>query len=118
MTPEAFLVKVRRYYAEKILELVDALAAVPEGDGTMLDNTMIVWGSEVANGFSHSFKQMPFVILGGKKFLRTGRFSTHEDVAHHRLLVGILHAMGQTQINNFGDNDVDAGSGPLSGLLL
>ncbi|HEY0138991.1 MAG TPA: DUF1552 domain-containing protein [Nannocystis sp.] len=115
---QAFLVKIRRYYAEKIRELADALAAVPEGDGTMLDNTMIVWGSEVANGFSHSFKQMPFVILGGKKFLRTGRFSTHEDVAHHRLLVGILHAMGQTHIDNYGDNDVEAGSGPLPGLLL
>ncbi len=115
---QALLIKIRRYYAEKIRELVDALAGVPEGDGSMLDNTMIVWGSEVANGFSHSFEQMPFVVLGGRNFLRTGRFATHEGVAHHRLLVGILHAMGQTQINNFGENDVDAGSGPLPGLLL
>ncbi len=115
---QIFLTQIRRYYAEKIRELVDALAGIPEGDGTMLDNTMIVWGSEVANGYSHSFKQMPFVILGGKAFLRSGRFATHEDVAHHRLLVGILHAMGQTQIDTFGENDVEAGSGPLEGLLL
>ncbi len=115
---QLLLIQIRRYYAEKVRELVDALAAVPEGDGSMLDNTMIVWGSEVANGFSHSFEQMPFVVLGGKKFLRTGRFVTHEGVAHHRLLVGILHAMGQTHIDNYGENDVDVGSGPLPGLLL
>jgi hypothetical protein len=114
---QKLLIAIRRYYAEKISELVNALAAVPEGDGTMLDNTMIVWGSEVANGFSHSFKEMPFVILGGKNFLNSGRFVTHQDVAHHRLLVAILHAMGQTHINNYGDNDVDVGTGPLAGLL-
>lgn len=115
---QALLIKIRRYYAEKIRELVDALAAIPEGDGTMLDSTMIVWGSEVANGYSHSFSQMPFAILGGKRFLRSGRFAVHEEVAHHRLLVGILHAMGLTDIENFGENDVDVGSGPLSGLLI
>ncbi|PCC72325.1 Protein of unknown function [Nannocystis exedens] len=115
---EAYLRGIRRYYAEKIRELADALAAVPEGDGTMLDNTMIVWGTEVGHGQTHQFTEMPFVVVGGKTFLNSGRFVTHQDVAHHRLLVGILHAMGQTSIDNYGENDVDVGSGPLPGLLL
>lgn len=115
---QALLIRMRRYYAEKVAELVAALAATPEGDGTMLDNTMVVWGSEVANGYTHSFNDMPFVVLGGRNFLRSGRFAVHQDVAHHRLLVAILHAMGKTDVENFGENDVDVGSGPLDGLLL
>ncbi|MEJ7732095.1 MAG: DUF1552 domain-containing protein [Polyangiaceae bacterium] len=111
---------IRHFYATKLAELMASLAAVPEVDGlgSMLDNTMIVWGSELSEGLSHSFSDMPFFIGGGKRFLHSGRSLVHQDASHSRLLVTMLHAMGLTDYQTFGDNDVDLGSGPLDGILI
>ena len=63
------------WYATKFGELLDRLAAVKEGAGTMLDNTLVVWGSELGKGNSHSFAQVPFVLAGGAAgAVRAGRF--------------------------------------------
>jgi Protein of unknown function (DUF1552) len=113
----ANLIAVYTWYATKFGELLDRLAAVKEGNGTMLDNTMVVWGSELGKGNSHSFAQVPFVIAGGAGgALRPGRFLQFgAGVAHNRLLVSICHAMGATSINTIGNTDT--GTGPLTGLL-
>lgn len=60
------------YHAAEVAELLTALDAVPEGDGTMLDHTMILWTSELADGI-HGFDRMPVLLFGGETF-RTGRY--------------------------------------------
>ena len=42
-----------------------ALDAIPEGDGTMLDNTVVFWCNELAKGNSHDLKNSHFVVAGG-----------------------------------------------------
>ncbi len=63
-----------QWHAEQIALLADRLASVPEGDGTMLDNTVIVWVNELSHG-NHALDQWPVVMLGGcGGRLRTGRY--------------------------------------------
>jgi hypothetical protein len=109
--------QIYTWYATKFGELLDRLAAVQEGAGTMLDNTLVVWGSELGKGNSHSFAQVPFVLAGGAGgALRPGRFLQFPaGTQHNRLLVSIAQAMGVTGVDKFGSTD--AGSGPLPGLL-
>jgi hypothetical protein len=108
-------IQICRWYAEKFAVLLGKLAAVPEGGGTMLDNTMVVWGTEVATG-AHTFTNVPFVVAGGgAQGVRSGRLLNAGGAFHHRLLVSIAHFMGQTDITRFGD--LDTGSGGLPGLL-
>jgi hypothetical protein len=102
------------WYAEEVKYLLDAMAAVPEGDGTLLDNSIVVWGNELSRGNSHGNRPVPFVIFGsGGGVLQTGRHLRYDDVAHNRFLVSLCNAMGLAT-QSFGDND--PGSGGLAGL--
>jgi hypothetical protein len=83
------------WYAEQIAYLARQLANVTEGDRTVLDNTVMVWGNELSVGNSHSHENVPFMLLGsaGGHF-RTGRFLSFGGQAHNRLLASLLQAMG------------------------
>jgi len=109
------MTNVNIWYAEQVRYLLDALAAVPEGDGTLLDNTLVVWGNELARGNSHSNRPVPFVLAGGVGgAMQGGRYLTYDRVAHNRMLVSICQMMGMTDLDTFGDND--PASGGLVGL--
>jgi hypothetical protein len=109
--------KIREWYAEKFAQLLDRLDAIPEGEGTLLDNCMVVWASELGIGNTHSFKSTPFVVAGGASgAIETGRYLEFDELTeHNRLLVSMCHAMGLPDIETFGDTDL--GTGPLAGLL-
>jgi len=111
---KADLVAINTWYATELAYLLDAMAAIPEGDGTMLDNTIIVWGNELGKGNTHTHTSIPIVMAGGRNTgLATGRFLSVGDVAHNRLLVSVLNALGM-DIDTYGD--LDNGSGGLPGL--
>lgn len=95
---EAMLV----WYAEQVAYLLDLLDAVPEGDGTLLDNTMVLWVNELSRGNNHSLDDLPFVLAGGSNFLRTGRYLQYDGVSHNDLLLEILRALG-VEADTFGD---------------
>lgn len=107
---------INNWYASQIARLLDGLAAIPEGDGTMLDNTIVVWGNELGRGNNHSRRDVPFLIAGGGGgALQSGRTINSEDI-HNRLLVSLCQAMGLNDVQTFGSNDT--GSGPIPGLLV
>jgi hypothetical protein len=109
--------QIREWYAEKFAQLLDRLEQITEGDGTLLDNTMVVWASELGIGNTHSFKSTPFVVAGGAGGqIETGRYLEFDEaIEHNRLLVSMCQAMGLSDVETFGDTDL--GSGPLPGLL-
>jgi hypothetical protein len=105
---------VNVWYAEQVRYLLDALAAVPEGEGTLLDNTLVVWGNELGRGNSHSNHPVPFVLAGGAGgAMQGGRHLTFDRVPHNRMLVSLCRMMGM-DVDTFGDND--PGAGGLAGL--
>lgn len=109
------LTSIYTWYASMFARLLDRLDAVPEGSGTMLDNTLVVWGSELSDYNTHAFRPtVPFVTAGGAGGgLKTGRFLdlTGTPQLHNRLLVSICNLMGLTTVHTFGN--MDAGTGPL-----
>lgn len=109
------ITSVNIWYAEQVRYLLDALAAVPEGDGTLLDNTLVVWGNELSRGNSHGNRPVPFVLAGGAGgAMQGGRYLTYDNVPHNRMLVSIGQMMGLADLQSFGDND--PASGGLAGL--
>ncbi len=100
--------------AEQLAYLLGRLKGIKEGAGTMLDNTLVLWTSEISVGNSHSQLDMPFVLAGRAGGLRTGRYLQYTGASHNDLLVSILHAMGIRE-NTFGDPAYC--KGPLPGLL-
>jgi hypothetical protein len=105
---------INEWYAAKVAELLTKMDSIPEGDGTMLDNSIVLWGNELSRGNTHGNHPVPFVIAGsGGGALQTGRFLQYGDVEHNRMLVSICNAMG-LDTQSFGNND--PGTGGLSGL--
>jgi len=109
------LAQVHTWYSQQFAYLLGKLRAIPEGDGTLLDNTVILWGTEVALGNVHSAGPLPFVLAGrAQTSLRTGRYLVFPDpTPHNNLLVSLLQTMDMN-MTTFGKPD--ACTGPLSGL--
>jgi len=96
---------ISRWHASQVAYLLDRLAAIPDGDGTVLDNTAVVWGGELGeHSFSHSRESVPMVIAGScGGALRTGRLLDMAGAHYHRLLLTLAHAMGRPDVTSFGD---------------
>lgn len=108
-------IKIKAWYTEKLAQLIERLRSVPEGNGTLLDNTVIFLGSDLANGSWHNHDNMPFILAGGAAGgLVGGRSLQYNNAAHNKILVSIAQFMG-VNINQFGTED--STPGPLPGLL-
>jgi Protein of unknown function (DUF1552) len=116
MTARGELTKIYTWYAEMFGKFLTKLDAIPEGNGTMLDNSLVVWGSELGKGNSHSFEKMPFVVAGGAAGkLKTGRYLQFNGVEHNRLLVSMAQLMGVPEMDKFGTTDTKTGN--LTGFM-
>jgi hypothetical protein len=111
------LTKMNEWFAQQLAYFAGRLQSIPEGSGTMLDNTVIVCVNELSIGNAHSRYDMPFLLLGGCGGAIPGgrwlRFPTGTN--HNDLLVSLCHAMGLTDVTTFGNPKYC--SGPLPGLL-
>jgi len=109
------LTKINRWYCEQLAYLARRLAETPEpgGEGTLLDNTTLIWTNELGKGNSHTLSDIPFVLVGGGLGFRTGRSVKFggKGVPHNRLLLSLAHAFGH-RIERFGNPDY-CGAGPL-----
>ncbi|MEM9188068.1 MAG: DUF1552 domain-containing protein [Myxococcota bacterium] len=101
-------IAVGRWYASKFAELLGKLDSVPEGSGTMLDNTLVVWVNEIKKGVQHSRTDMPFVMAGNVN----GQFDMGRmidvDRTHSDMWLTIARAFG-LEIETFGDPDFITG---------
>jgi hypothetical protein len=128
----AKLVKIYSWFAQRFAYLLEKLDSIPEGNGTLLDNCIVVWGSEIGKPNNHSLAPTPFIAAGGGGgAFKTGRFLQYSSAPpamygtsqgafpdscyHNRLLVSICQAMGLSDIDTFGNTDL--GHGPLDGFL-
>jgi hypothetical protein len=110
------LVKINVWHAEQVKYLLDKLAAAGEADGgSLLDNSIVLWGNELGVGNSHSYKDIPWLLAGGAGGkLRLGRYLQCKDQPHNNLLLSICHAMGLDDVKSFGIPALC--TGPLAGL--
>lgn len=111
-------VRYKRWYAEQFTYLLRQLDAYPDGNGTLLDNTVVFLCSELGHSSRHNHANMPFILAGRGGGLDTGRYLNYHDSngdgdSHAKLLVSIANAMG-IPINSFGYTG--HGDGPLPGL--
>jgi hypothetical protein len=114
---QATLAQLYRWYSERIAHLLDRLAATPDSDGrTVLDNTLVIWGSELGRAWDHDISNVPFVFAGATDLLNGGRYLSGSVISHNRVLVTACHAMGLTDVNEYGS--LDTGSGPVPGVLV
>ena len=110
----AKVVAMNRWYAEQVAQLGRAMARMPDGEGqTLLDNSLIVWGNELATG-PHGMNDLPLVTLGraAGRWPAAGRLVDAGPQDYHRLGTSLLNLMG-VPAQGFGEVP---DCGPLVGL--
>ena len=110
------LTRINHWYCEQLAYLVKRLAETKEadGNGTLLDNTLIVWTNELGQGNSHTLENIPFVLVGNGLDFKMGRSLKYESLPHNRLLMAFAHGFGH-RIDKFGNADF-CGAGVLPNL--
>jgi hypothetical protein len=99
-TLNAFHVSMIPYFLEKLQNTRD-------GDGTLLDHTVLVYGSAMGDSNLHNHKRVPFFIVGGAGgaigggvHLRAPNGTPLADV-----MLGVLRALGLEDVTSFGDSE-------------
>jgi hypothetical protein len=72
--------KINCYHLEQFAYFVGKLKSIQEGDGTLLDHSMIIYGSSLSDGNSHSHVKLPVIMLGrGDGSIKPGRHLVYAD---------------------------------------
>lgn len=102
---QAKIAKINHYYAERLAYFLDSLASIREGDGTLLDNSMIVYGSGISDGDRHNHDELPILLAGGGAGRLCGgkhiRFAKETPLCN--LYVWMLNQFG-IHADSFGDS--------------
>lgn len=112
----ANFVAAERWFAGEFAYLLDQLRSRedPEGGGSLLDTSVVLWAKELGDGRLHTCKGVPFILAGkAGGYLQTGRYHQFNGASHTKLLVSVCHAMG---LSNPTFGDPASGTGTLDGL--
>ncbi len=98
--------KINSFHVSLFAEYLEKLAATPEGDGSLLDQSLILYGSGIGNPNVHDHTNLPILVAGGQavgvKGNRHIRYKEPEPLANLHLTM--LHKAGM-KLDKFGDSD-------------
>jgi hypothetical protein len=116
-------IKIRQYNSRMLLKIVESLDAVPEGSGTMMDHTLIVYTSNNADSQHTNGGNWPVMLIGDfDGAIKTGRFTQLDGKRPiNSLYAALLRAAGEN-VDRFNMSDqiarqFDSGEGPLREAL-
>jgi len=112
--------KVNEYHFRQFAHLVDKLSKTPEGDGTMLDHTLFLYGTGISDSNTHFHDDLPIALVGGKAAgIRGGRYIRYpQGTPLANLHVTLLNKLG-VHVEKFGDSTgtlENLTDGTLSGI--
>lgn len=117
-------IKIRQYNCRMLVKIMETLEGIPEGSGTMMDHTLIVYTSNNADRQHTSGTNWPVMLLGNLDgALKTGRVTQLDGSRPiNALYTSLLRAAG-SKVDRFNMSDqiakkYDGGSGPLRELLV
>ena len=98
--------KINRYHMEQFAYFIDRLRSTPDGDGSLLDHSIIVYGSGLSDGNDHTHCDLPVLVAGrGCGKLHPGRHLRFPDeTPMTNLYLSILDRVG-VQPDSLGDSD-------------
>jgi hypothetical protein len=87
--------RINAHHMAEFAKFIARLDGIREGDGTLLDNCMVVYGSSISDGNVHSHVDLPVVVVGrGGGSLRTGQHVRYPETPMTNLYLSLLDRMG------------------------
>lgn len=102
---QAKIAKINRFHMEQFAHFVEKLKSMPEGSGTVLDNSLIVYGSAIGDGDAHNHDDLPMLLLGrGGGTVHPGRHVRYDrGTPAANFYLSLLARMG-VKLDSFGDS--------------
>jgi hypothetical protein len=99
------LAKINAFHMQQFAYFVDKLRNTPDGDGSLLDHSILVYGSGISDGNIHFHLDLPTVVVGGGAgTLKGGRHLRYkDDTSITNLYVSVLDKLG-VPVETFGDS--------------
>jgi len=109
--------KINTYHIQLLARFAEKLRSIPDGDGTLLDHSMVLQGSGISNSDQHSHIDLPLVLVGGGAgSLKGGRHLRFpKDTPMNNLHLALLDKVG-VDVSKFGDSTGTVQLEPLSGV--
>ena len=97
--------KINRYQMEQFAYFIGKLKSTPDGDGTLLDHSMVLYGSGLGDPNRHTHHDLPAILAGrGAGTFRTGRHVRYpQDTPMANLFLSMLDHMG-VRTESLGDS--------------
>jgi hypothetical protein len=88
--------KIDQLHVQMLAYLLDRLKNTPDGDGSLLDHSMILFGSSISDGNAHTHHDLPLVLCGsGNGKIKTGRHIRYApETPMNNLLLSLLDKVG------------------------
>ena len=106
--------QINTYHVKQFAGWVEKLKSIKEGNSSLLDNSMIVYGAGLTDGNRHNHEDLPTVLVGkGGNYFKTGRrVVVRRETPMSNLFLSMMDRMG-VHAEHFGDS-----TGPVNGLNL
>ncbi len=97
---------INRYHARMLPYFLDKLAGIEEGESSLLDKTLILFGSPMADGNLHNHRRCPLILLGGANGLLEGgaHLEAPDGTPMANVMLSLLHGLGLDDLQSFGDS--------------
>jgi hypothetical protein len=97
---------INKYHVSMLPYFLDKLKSISEGDGNLLDKTMIIYGSPMADGNLHNHRRCPLILLGKANGGLDGNvhIKAPEGTPMANAMLSTLHTLGLNDMKKFGDS--------------
>ena len=101
--------KINQYHVSMLPYFLEKLQSLDEGDSDLLEQTMIVYGSPMADGNLHNHRRCPLVLLGGGGGSLDGNLhlKAPDGTPMANVMLSALHKLGVDDLESFGDSTSD-----------
>ena len=99
--------KINEYHVSLLPHLLKQLKETPDGDATMLDNSLVIYGSPMGNPNQHNHKRVPFLVAGhAGGAIRGGvHLKAKNGTPLSNVMLSLLHTLGHDDLQSFGDSE-------------
>jgi hypothetical protein len=111
----AKLAKINAHHVDLFAYFLDKLRSTPDGDGTLLDHAMLLYGGGLSNPNEHAHTDLPLVLVGSNSGLRGRHIAYPKDTPMTNLLLAMLDRVG-VEVAQYGDSTGRLELEPLAGL--
>jgi hypothetical protein len=98
--------QINKYHVSMLPYFLKRLKETPDGEGSLLDNTLIVYGSPMGDSNVHNHKRCPLVLLGkaGAKLKGNLHVKAADGTPMANVFLTLMHRLGIEHLDGFGDS--------------